>query len=143
MSDVIIPDEWLVHDLRGDNGEKAQRESMSLLGSVTRKCDKIAILAGGPFADKIYTLLMKDNNVEIRRISRYFRLQFIMNSVKCVMLPYAKEIDEQLSSKIPPSDRHLFEIREALGEGLIVTTDSDLSELQGVKMRSEFLREYG
>ncbi|MDV3278227.1 MAG: hypothetical protein LYZ69_07155 [Nitrososphaerales archaeon] len=142
MSDVIIPDEWLIHDLRGDNGEESQRVAVDFLGRVVRKCDRIAILRGSPFADKILALMMKDEGVKVRRLARYFRLQFIQNSKKCVVLPSGRDIGVDLSTKVPAADRYLFETREALGEGLIVTADSDLFGLEGVRMRAEFLREY-
>ena len=141
MSEVIIPDEWLVHDLMGENGEEAQRATIAFHGTILQKCDRIAILRGSPFAGKVLDL-MGTEDVRLRRLARYLRLQFIENSKKCLILQTGKDLDIQLSARVPISDRYLFEVRELLGEGTIVTTDSDLTGLDGVKTRVDFLRGY-
>jgi len=39
MSVYIIPDEWLIYDLKGENGKEKQREAFKFLESVEEKCD--------------------------------------------------------------------------------------------------------
>jgi hypothetical protein len=143
MSQVIIPDEWLIHDLKGDNGKSSQTEALGFLEKVIRKCDRLGILEGAPFASKAYSLLMKDESITVRQLSKYFRLKFLVNTEKCVRVNHGGEVNEVLALSIPPSDLYLFETREAIGEGTIVTSDSDLTGHQWVRMRNEFLAEYG
>lgn len=142
MSGYIIPDEWLIHDLVGENGEEARDATINFLGDVIRKCDKLVIVRNSPFSSKILSMLAKNEETIIRRIWVYFRRQFIENSRKCVILKGGEPIGTDLLKKIPPSDQYLFEARQALGEGVIVTTDSDISDLPGVRLRADFLAEY-
>jgi hypothetical protein len=139
---LIIPDEWLVHDLKGSNGEEAQREAHSFLKKVYTKCDKLVILEGSPFVSKIYKLLFKDARPNIHLISRFISCNFLQNSEKCVKLADAKALPANLQDKVPCEDRYLFEIRETLQEGVIVTTDGALMSLPEVRSRDEFLEKY-
>lgn len=139
---LIIPDEWLVHDLSGSNGEKAQRETHSFLEKVYAKCDKLVILEGSPFVGKVYKLLFKDTRPHVRLMSRFFSCSFLQNSEKCIKLTDAKGLPTSLQDIVPCEDRYLFEIRETLQEGVIVTTDTRLTSLPEVKSRNDFLEKY-
>lgn len=139
---LIIPDEWLVHDLRGNNGEKAQREAHSFLEKVYAKCDRLVILEGSPFVSKVYKLLFKDSRLLVRLISKFFSCSFLQNSEKCIKLTDVKGLPTSLQEVVPCEDRYLFEIRETLQEGVIVTTDKSLTSLPEVKSRDDFLEKY-
>jgi hypothetical protein len=139
---LIIPDEWLVHDLKGSNGEEAQGEAHGFLKKVYAKCDKLVILEGSPFVSKVYKLLFKDARPDIHLISRFFSCSFLQNSEKCVTLADAKGLPANLHDVVPCEDRYLFEIRETLQEGVIVTTDGALMSLPGVRSRDDFLEKY-
>lgn len=142
MSQIIIPDEWFIHDLIGDNGECKQRQTFSFITKVEEKCDRIAVLVGGKFIEKYYNLLMKDNRLEIRKISRYFRLSFLRNSDKCKRIISVTDLTEDLNDKIEESDKDLYRIRQTLGEGKIITTDESLMFLPNTFLRDKFLKEY-
>lgn len=139
---MIIPDEWLVYDLKGNNGEKAQREAYSFLEKVYVRCDKLAVLEGSPLVNKVYKLLFKDARPQVRLISRFFSCSFLQNSEKCVRLTDAKGLPTSLREIVPCKDRYLFEIRETLQKGVIVTTDERLMSLPEVKSRDDFLKKY-
>lgn len=142
MSQLIIPDDWLIHDLKGDNGEEIQTETLSLLKKVYNKCDKITILIGSPFVSKFHRLLMTDSRPHIRMISKYLRVNFLLNSVKCLILTDANDLPENLKNRIPSKNQYLFQIRQSLNHGKIVTTDESLRNLPNTYLRNEFLREY-
>jgi rRNA-processing protein FCF1 len=38
---LLILDEWIIHDLQGDNGSEKQKESYKFLEKIKEKCDKI------------------------------------------------------------------------------------------------------
>ena len=139
---LIIFDEWLIHDLRGDNGESKRKETLTFLEKMYDRCDKLVILEGSPFVQKFYKLLMKDNRVHIRSISRYLRNYFLLNSDKCVKLSVAQELPEELKDRIPHEDRYLYQIRQTIKQGIIVTTDEELRSLPNTYLRDEFLKEY-
>jgi hypothetical protein len=69
QSSFIVPNEWLAHDLRGDNGGEKQKETFLFLEKVKDKCDKLVILDGSPFTEKIYKL-MNDQRPQVRELSR-------------------------------------------------------------------------
>lgn len=139
---LLIPDEWLVHDLKGSNGEEAQREAHRFLKTVYAKCDKLVILEGSPLVGKVYKLLLKDTRPHIHLISSFFSCSFLRNSEKCVKLTDAKALPPSLQDIVPCEDRYLFQIRETLQEGVIVTTDGALTSLPEVRLRDDFLEEY-
>ena len=142
MALLIIPDEWLVHDLKGNNGEKAQREAHSFLEKVRVRCDRLVILEGSPFVSKVYKLLFRDARPHVRLISRFFSCGFLHNSEKCIKLTDVKGLPANLQDMVPCEDRYLFEIRETLEKGVIVTTDQSLMSLPEVKLRDDFLEKY-
>ena len=143
MSKIIIPDEWLIHDLKGDNGERRQKEAFTFLERLYAKCDKLAILDGSPFLCKFYKLLMKDFRPRIREISKVFNLRIIRNADKCIKLPIANELPESLKKVIPEDDQYLYRIQQTLRKGIIVTTDEkNLRNLPNTVTRKKFLEEY-
>jgi hypothetical protein len=143
MAQIIIPDEWLIHDLKGDNGENRQREALVFLEKLYAKCDRLAILDGSSFLCKFYKLLMKDLRLRIREISKFLNLCFIRNADKCVKLPVANELPESLKEEVPEDDQYLYQIRQTLRQGIIVTTDEkDLRNLPNTVIRKKFLEEY-
>ena len=49
---ILIIDEWLWHDLAGENGEEKQKEAFRFLECIFKICDKIAIMENSPFIKK-------------------------------------------------------------------------------------------
>ena len=142
MSQIIIPDEWCIHDLKGENGKDVQRETFTFLEKIYKKCDKLAIILGSPFIHKFYNLLMNDSRPHIRVLSKYLRLNFLINSEKCVELTIVKELQEEIKSQIPIDKEYLYQIRQTLGEGIIITTDKNLKNIPHTYIRNEFLKVY-
>lgn len=142
MSQLIIPNEWVIHDLKGENGEDIQKETFTFLRKMNTRCDKLVILEGGLFACKFYKLLMKDTRPQIRTISKYLYLNFLLNSEKCVKLSLVHELPENLKNKIPTKDRYLYQIRQTIQQGMIITTDERLQDFPNTHLRNKFLREY-
>jgi len=44
-----VVNEWLLHDLRGDNGQERQMEADRFLDTVIHRCDVIVFVMGSPF----------------------------------------------------------------------------------------------
>ena len=66
---------------------------------------------------------MKDFRPRIREISKLLNLRFIRNADKCIKLSVANELPDSLKKKIPENDQYLYQIRQTLSQGIIVTTD--------------------
>ena len=54
---ILIIDEWLWHDLAGENREEKQKEAFRFLECIFKICDKIAIMENSPFIKKFWQLL--------------------------------------------------------------------------------------
>ncbi|MBU0519238.1 hypothetical protein KKA00_03665 [bacterium] len=50
----FVVNEWLLNDLLGENGKYAGEESFWFLKKLKRKCDKIVVLTGSPWAEKAF-----------------------------------------------------------------------------------------
>lgn len=141
----IVPDEWLIYDLCGENNEEKQREALLFLEKVMNKCDKLAIRWGSPFVEKAYKLLMSSSNHLIRVLSKFFYENFLYNSDKCRLLYEVEELPENLKEKIPDEeDFYLFETLRSIPGSILVTTDEKLCYLStalgvSIYFRDEFL----
>lgn len=120
----FILDEWLWHDLNGENGNERRAQALEFLEKLPQKCDIIVSLRNSAFEQKFYQMCQR-TDVITRSIVRFFRLQIFQNGQKyrahteadCPRLP------EGLSVKAD----EVYLVRLALrGEGLVVTTDYPL-----------------
>lgn len=149
QSKPLILDEWVIHDLRGDNGEERQKETFQFLEQVDTKCDHLVLLRRSPWMAKAHKL-MKESEPKLRLISRFLHLTFIRNSLKNTTLN-ANEIPalpQELQMLISPKDSYLIALNKAVPESIIVTTDVDLvqalSDLPNmtIRVRNEFVENY-
>lgn len=54
---MLVVDEWLIHDLRGDNGRKRQYQADRFLDELLRRCSRIVFVEGSTWAEKAYELM--------------------------------------------------------------------------------------
>jgi len=52
---LLVLDEWLLYDLRGDNGAQRQEQAEKLLKALIERCDGL-VVPKGPWLDKAYDL---------------------------------------------------------------------------------------
>jgi hypothetical protein len=145
MSRVFTLDEWLLHDLLGENGPGRQEEARALLEAILERCDRILLPPKSPWAKKAYALAGR-GEPHLRKLARFLFHAFLQNLEK-VLIPGDPEEEPDLTP-IPEADRYL--VRAALGgkAHLLVTTDEELRRaleeagLIPVRGRGEFLEEY-
>lgn len=150
-SECFVINEWLIHDLLGDNGEEAREESYKLLVKLKEKCDRIAVLNGSPWMNKAY-MLMKCGEAPTRFLSKYLHGVILRDPKKCEMLNKSeiKDLPENVKNLVPQDDLYLFEIYYSTSAKLLVTSDQRLLQVFSnasdinmvIKLRDEFLREY-
>ena len=143
---TIVPDEWLVHDIWGDNGEERQQEAVEFLEYLMRQCDRFLLRRPSPFLDKAYRL-MKDTRREFRKISKSLRLEVLYNSQKTIYVDESSPIPEELSEGVKQGDRYLVEALVTNSEAVLVSTDEALIECLRAKslracLRDKFLQAY-
>jgi len=144
----FVLNEWILHDLRGDNGPKAQEESHRFLDKLKEKCDRIAVLIGSPWMGKAYEL-MWHTNPPIRTLSKHLH-GILRDSRKCELLDQSriKTLPEDLKGSVPPGDFYLVETYYSADAQVLVTTDQKLIQILSaaqnvnIRLRDEFLRKY-
>jgi hypothetical protein len=147
----LIINEWLFHDLGGENGREAQERAYEFLLALRDGDDCIAALRPSRWMDKAYAL-MKVTSPEIRILSKLLHLGILLDSAKCLYVE-ADNLDDlpvPLAEEVPGDDAYLFQTALAIGAKVIVTSDKRLIGLAGsapefdiqLRLRDEFIAEY-
>ena len=143
---ILIIDEWLWHDLIGENGKDKQKEGFVFLKCIFKICDKIAIMEKSPFIKKFWHFLK--NNALSPEMIKLFKNCFLFNSDKCRLVDYTSKYTLE---GIKPDDLYLYNLCHVLeresNEYIVITTDKPLIESfrkRGLKTkhRDEFLKSY-
>ena len=146
---LIVLNEWLIHDLLGENASDRQKESVKFLRMLITKCDKICVLKGSTWMKKAYQM-MEQSDPLIRRISKQLHLGILQDLDKAILLEKEeiKPLPEELTDKIPEDDQYLVQTYLSIKANFLITTDIRLKETLSsfkefrVKLRDEFLDEY-
>jgi hypothetical protein len=152
MSVPIVVDEWIFHDLLGENGPDQQYETYSFIGKLLIKCDKIVILLNSPFEVKMNEFLKRgsvEKDLIIPEMIKVFRNSIFMNLSKTVRLNLTELRPlEGLLTRIPEEDQYLFQAYLKLKNrgSFIVTTDKrwDRNAIKkvSIKYRDDFIPVY-
>ncbi|MCL0046499.1 hypothetical protein M1N18_00720 [Dehalococcoidales bacterium] len=143
---IIVPDEWLVHDIRGDNGAERQQETIRFLEAVVRRCDHFFIRRPSQFLEKAYDL-WENSRTEMRHISKFLSGAVLYNSQKTTFVDEGILIPQELDEQVEEEDRYLVEALLANRESILVSSDQPLVECVKTKnlhacLRDTFLPEY-
>lgn len=129
---IFCLDEWLFHDLLGENGKVCQRETTRLLTTIHKQCDRIVVPWESPWAQKAYKLIKYSSNSPIlRNVAKLLSSAFLWNTNKGISIysskgsPNPETMDME---EIPEEDRYLVRAALAAGASLLVTTDEKLLE---------------
>jgi hypothetical protein len=154
---ILILDEWIIHDLQGDNGKDRQEESLELLERIKRNCDKIAIVKNSKFVNKIWQFskeASKSSSQAKRNIFRILKNEFLfnLNKSEILELEHAKVKDlMEVLEEVNKDDHYIViayhSLKQKGVECVIVTTDKPLSEILirhniNCKLRDGFLKDY-
>lgn len=143
---IIVPDEWLVHDIQGDNGVERRQEAERFLVTLIERCDRFLLRCPSLFTKKAYAL-MEDKRREVRRISRILHGEVLRDWRKTTFLYEGVPIPQELLDQVKQGDRYLVEALLTNREAVLVSTDQALVEClkaksQPVYLRDKFLQEY-
>ncbi|MCX6704842.1 MAG: hypothetical protein NT162_00690 [Candidatus Woesebacteria bacterium] len=153
MSLPIVFDEWIFHDLDGENGVERQEETFDLLVKLLRICDRIVMLDDSPFVVKWYEFYANAQNDLNRRImSNYLNDSIFTNDLKIYKLTQEdiKPIPKNLAKLVPISDQYLIQsyLKVQHQSGFIVTTDGKWKHKKltnksiDIRMRDDFVKKY-
>lgn len=134
MSVPIIVDEWLFEDLAGKNGREKQIETVVFLNKLHEICDRIVILEGSSFEQKMNDFTSSNNDSPPFRLAKSAFIELIArNSIKKCYL-YKNDVVELPKAFIPlindPPDHYLFQNHlKLMNKGcFILTTDGRWKE---------------
>jgi hypothetical protein len=141
----FVVNEWLLHNLRGDNGEEAQREAERFLTTLWEQCDRLVVLWGSPWMRKAFAL-MKIPDEPIRQLSKL--LQTLLRDAQECCLFHPDEVPPlpAWGGQVRPDDRYLVRVFCAAGVDVLATSDEPLREAleehMQVASRDAFLAQY-
>jgi hypothetical protein len=123
---VFVINEWLWHDVVGDNGESAMREALKVIEALSLD-HQIVVIEGSPFDQKAFASYQHKNMISARLAGLYVR-DIRQNSDRCIVIRPAEaaEFPEALTSSVKPDDRYLVQALLSMPGSTLVTTDRDL-----------------
>jgi hypothetical protein len=151
MSTPLVLNEWIIHDLEGENGSERQNETYEFLNQVERKCDHLVLLRGSMWMKKACELMKESGkSSNLRILSKFLFNTFILNPVKCKIFESNEvpPLSADLESVISTDDLYLIALHILLPGSIVVTTDTKLMEALSkspniiIKLRDDFLKSY-
>ena len=144
----IVLNEWVFHDLWGENSERRQREAVQFLLALVNSTDSLVVPDEPRWADKA-NHLMTFLDVRRRLISKAFRsLYDDSERALRVLTERTEAIPSELMARLPEEDVYLVSAYLSANADVLVTTDDDLyealanTELVTCRMRGDFLEDY-
>ena len=125
-SRLIVLNEWVLHDLAGENGEERQRQAGSLLDKFGAESSMLAVWRGSPWMSKLARFAKSapqpGPHLLLKKLAN-----LVYDSARCRILendqvpPLAPELAE-----LPSDDIYLVETYRAAKADLLVTEDNRL-----------------
>jgi len=137
-SKSFIIDEWIWHDLSGENGEEKRRESFKFLHLVFEKCDKIATIKNSKFEKKFFNFSERTDPFS-HKIMKFYRNYIFYNSEKYIRLndEECEQISEDIPSEINQDDHYLVRLYYNLHCPIITTDNPLLKVLENYQIQCE------
>lgn len=125
----VVLNEWLLHDLAGDNGRVAQRSSAELLIGLVQGPFQLCIMHETAWTAKAFSL-MRHTNEPVRSLSKLLQNRLLLDSSKVLWASIRPLGDEESSivRQCPEEDRYLVETYLLADANLLVTDDSGIVE---------------
>ena len=145
---IVVLNEWVFHDLWGENGEGNQRGAAQFLRALVQSDDLLVVPSETRWVSKA-NRLMEFMDARRRLISKVFRsLYDDSERTLRVGSEGSGVIPGQLLAILPEEDVYLVSAYLAANADVLVTTDVDLhdalvnTELVTCRMRDDFLEDY-
>ncbi len=124
----LILNEWFLHDLNGDNGEKNLRETAVLLLNIIREDQfKIFILDDSPWIVKARKFAANPKEPTHELMHLLFGM-VIRDSEKCGIIGSSElpRLPEEILKNIPYEDAYLIKLSFKVPSSILVSTDNEL-----------------
>jgi hypothetical protein len=125
--ETIVINEWLLHDMRGDNGPDAQKQTQAFLEAFRSGPNRIVVLRESKWDNKAWAL-WTEQDARVQVLSKLLYLGVLIDPLKCSHLnpDQVQLLPPGLAEQVPPDDAYLFQTALAAGARTIVTTDGRL-----------------
>ncbi len=145
---IVVLNEWVFHDLLGENGGGIQRETAGFLNVFFPSPDLLVWPVEPRWIQKA-NRLMTLADTQLRNTSKQFHtlLRDLDRVIDVRMIDQAA-IPQELLTQLPPEDVYLIEAYLSANADVLVTTDHELYEslvdsgLVACELRDEFLAHY-
>ena len=142
---ILVLNEWIFHDLLGENGPEAFRQTATFIAMLNDSNDKVVMPTEERWRGKAYQLMTATSPAQ-REVSKLLH-SMLRNTNQCIrLLPTDIPVTPQGTYDwAPPEDVYLIEAYAASSADLLVTTDETLFDRVAehgqftCRMRDEFL----
>ena len=126
---LFVINEWLWHDVSGQNQATAQRQALDFIERFAASEHQVVIIEGSQFDQKMWANHWSDKTTA-RLIARLFFGSVRENLDRCrVLKPEAvSPPPEELSSSVNPDDHYLICAQLSVPGAVLVTTDTQHRE---------------
>ena len=145
---IVVLNEWVFHDLLGDNGAESQRETASFLDAFFSSSDMLVVPAEPRWIRKAYQLMTLTDS-QLRNTSLQFHtLLQDLDRARYAQTEQLKSVPQEIRDRTPDEDIYLVSAYLTANADTLVTTDIDLhnalsdSDQVSCQMRGDFLAEY-
>ena len=145
---ILVINEWIFHDLLGENGLEAYAEADRFIRELFQSDDWIVMPSEQRWKSKAYQL-MTSPVPSLRQVSQLFH-RLLRDSNRCIIVN-PEDISQTPEGRYdwaPPEDVYLVEAYVASNADLLVTTDETLFDRVSehgrftCQMRDDFLAGY-
>jgi hypothetical protein len=147
----MVVNEWIFHDIKGENGLHFQELAEMFLQAFIDGPGQIIVLRESKWTGKAWQL-WDERDTRIHVLSKLLFLGILIDPLKCRYLnPHEiMPLPTDLAAQVPDDDVYLFQTALAGGASLIVTSDGRLiatvtnAHRHGIQLRqrAEFVGEY-
>ncbi len=124
---AFVINEWLWHDLAGDNGRDRQLQAVNLIENLVASEHQIVVIQGSRFDQKAWSLCNHANQLVVGSVVAFVN-SIRLNSDRCRILNPSEvgALPEHLTVAIKPDDHYLIQAQLAVDGATVVTTDNPL-----------------
>lgn len=125
---IFVINEWIWHDLSGENGPPAQTETLKALTRLAERRHRIVVVEGSPFDRKAWALCKKGDRLVVQAVVRDYIKSVRLDSDRCILLRREDmaALPAELASATKADDHYLVQSLFKVEGAVLVTTDSDL-----------------
>lgn len=134
---ILLLNEWIIHDLKGDNGDAKQEEAILFLLKLIKSDDKIIVRVGSPWWEKAYKL-MKESDPRVKYGSSKLH-SLLRDSIKCELVEDSaiRQLPSEISRDCPEDDIYLIETLYVYPDSILLSTDNTLIEFVKANLQAK------